>query len=181
MGVSGAIGGETIPHFRRRNQLVPPSALAKGEQPITLVLVSELCSDALQLLFAAGSRPAIKFLCPPWYVAGMKCKYLLILEGETGKGFSAWLPDLPGVYAAGDSQRQVKVLAKEAADDKVAERDTLPTPPHRTSRQIDLLLDGILTDEKLSAVYIELEVPEALFVVRKMCRYEAAENQQVTA
>ena len=111
----------------------------------------------------------------------MKCKYLLILEGETGKGFSAWLPDLPGVYAAGDSQRQVKVLTKEAADDEVAERDTMPTPPHRTSRQIDLLLDGIVTDEKLSAVYIELEVPEALFVVRKMCRYEAAENQQETA
>jgi hypothetical protein len=27
VGVSGAIGGETIPPFRRRNQLVPPSAL----------------------------------------------------------------------------------------------------------------------------------------------------------
>ena len=97
----------------------------------------------------------------------MKSKYLLILEGETGKGFSAWLPDLPGVYAAGDSQRQVEVLAKEAADDEVAERDTLPAPPLRTSRQIDLLLNSIKTDEKLSFVYIDIEVPEALFVVRK--------------
>lgn len=90
------------------------------------------------------------------------------------------MPDLPGVYAAGDSQRQVEVLAKEAADDEVAERDTLPAPPLRTSRQIDLLLNNIKTDEKLSFVYIDLEVPEALFVVRKRCRYEAAENQQVT-
>jgi len=102
------------------------------------------------------------------------------LEGDTGKGFSAWLPDLPGVYAAGDSQRQVEVVAKEAADDEVSERDTLPIPPLRTSRQIDLLVDSIVTDEKLSTVYIELEVPEALVFVKKRCRYEAAENQQVT-
>lgn len=111
----------------------------------------------------------------------MRCKYLLISEGETGKGFCAWLPDLPGVYAAGDLKRQVELLAKEVADDKVAERHTLPTPPHRTRRQIDLLLQDIETDEKLSTVYIDLEVPEALFVAKKRCRYEATERQQVTA
>ena len=111
----------------------------------------------------------------------MKCKYLLILEGETGKGYSAWFPDLPGVYAAGDSTRQVELLAKEAADDELAERHTLAPPLHRTSRQIDLLLNSIVTDEELSTVYISLEVPEALFVVNKRCRYEAVENQQVTA
>ena len=65
-----------------------------------------------------------------WYFAGIECNYLLILEGERGKGFSAWLPDLPGVYAAGDSHRQVEVLAQEAAEDEVAERDNLPTPPY---------------------------------------------------
>ena len=96
-------------------------------------LVSELCSGAWQPV-AVGSVPATELLCPLWYAEGMKSKYLLILEGETGKGFSAWLPDLPGIYAAGDSQRQVEVLAKVAADDEVAERDTLPAPPLRTSR-----------------------------------------------
>ena len=88
---------------------------------------------------------------------------------------------MPGVYAAGDSKRQFELLAKEAADDEVVERHTLPTPPHRTSRQIDLLLQDIETDEKLSTVYIDLEVPEALSVVKKRCRCEAAENQQGTA
>ena len=95
----------------------------------------------------------------------MECKYLLILEGGQAKDSVPGC--LPGVYAAEDSQRQVEELAKEAADDEVAERDTLPTPSHRTSPQIDLLLNNIVTDEKLSTVYIEPEVPQALFVVRK--------------
>ena len=71
------------------------------------------------------------------------------------------MPDLQGVYAAGDSQRQVEVLAQEAAEDAVVERDSLPTPPYRTSRELDLLLKSVVTDEKLSTVYLELpEVPE---------------------
>ena len=126
----------------------------------------------LQEPFAAGSVPASRFLCPALYEAGMKMKYLLILEGETGKGFSAWLPDLPGVYAAGDSRRQVKALAKEAAADELSERDTVPTPQFRTDRQIALLLDGIVTGEQLSTTYMELEVPEALLAVKKPCRHE---------
>lgn len=92
----------------------------------------------------------------------MKSKYLLILEGETGKGFSAWFPDLPGVYAAGHSQRQVEVLAKEAALDELSECSMASSPRLRTGRQIDLLLRSIVTDEKLTTVCVELEVPEAL-------------------
>jgi len=109
----------------------------------------------------------------------MKSNYLLIVEGDTGKGFSAWFPDLPGVYAAGDSKRQVEVLAKEAAEDELDECSTLPPPQLRSSRQIDLLLNGIVTEEKLSTTYIQLEVPEALVVFKKKCRYEPAKQQDV--
>ena len=40
---------------------------------------------------------------------------------------------------------------------------------------------GIVTDDSTddSTVYIEVEVPEALFVVRKRCCFETAANQQV--
>ncbi len=54
-------------------------------------------------------------------------------------------------------------LAKEAADEELSELDILPVPQLRTSREIVLLLNGIVTEEKLVTVYIELDLPEALF------------------
>ena len=104
----------------------------------------------------------------------------MILEGDIGKGFSAWFPDLPGVYIAGNSQRQVQVLAKEAAEDELSDCDTLPISPFRTTRQIGVLLNGIVTEEKLSSVYVDIEVPEALLILKKRCRYESTENKLVT-
>ena len=86
----------------------------------------------------------------------------MILEGDVGKGFSAWFPDLPGVFAAGNSQRQVEMLAKEAAEDELQECDTLPTTKFRTRQETDLLLKDMLTIEKLLPVHIQLKVPPAL-------------------
>lgn len=108
----------------------------------------------------------------------MKSKYLLVVEGETGKGFSAWFPDLPGVFATGDSQRQLEVLAREAADEGLSELSSLPVTQPRSSRQIELMLRGIVTQEKLSTVSIELEVPEALLVLNQRCRHEMTKQQE---
>ena len=108
----------------------------------------------------------------------MKSKYLLVVEGETGKGFSAWFPDLPGVFAAGDSKRQVELLARGAANEELSELSTLPAAKFRSSRQIALLLKGVATEEKLSTVSIELEVPEALFVLKERCCDEITKHQE---
>lgn len=48
------------------------------------------------------------------------------------------------------------MLAKEAADEELSKLDTLPAPQFRTSQQIELLLNGIVTEEKLIIVYVEL-------------------------
>ena len=107
----------------------------------------------------------------------MKSKFLLVVEGDTGRGFSAWFPDLAGVFAAGDSKRQVEVLAKEVAEEELSELRSLPAVQHRSIRKIELLLKGIVTEEKLSWVYIELEVPHALCVFKKRCRDESTKQQ----
>ena len=103
----------------------------------------------------------------PCCVTGMKITYVLILEGDTGKGFSAWFPDLPGVFACGDSRRQVEALAKEAAEDELQEVDNLPPAKLRSSREVELLLRRISTEEKLDTENIQVEVPEDLVVVKK--------------
>ena len=40
-------------------------------------------------------------------------KYLVIIE-ETGNGYSAYLPDLPGCVAAGDTRAETEELIREA-------------------------------------------------------------------
>ena len=55
----------------------------------------------------------------------MKSKSLLIMEDQTGKVSGACFPDLPGTFAAGHSQRQVEVVAREAADQELGELSTL--------------------------------------------------------
>lgn len=91
----------------------------------------------------------------------MTSKYLLVVENDTGTGFSAWFPDLPGVYAVGDSERQVEVLARQAANEELAELSTLPAAKLRSSRQIELLLKDVVTEEALSTVFVELTVPRS--------------------
>ena len=40
-------------------------------------------------------------------------KYVVIIE-ETGNGYSAYLPDLPGCVAAGDTRAETEELIREA-------------------------------------------------------------------
>ena len=42
-------------------------------------------------------------------------RYLVVIE-ETSTGFSAYLPDLPGVVALGTTRDEVSVRIREAAD-----------------------------------------------------------------
>lgn len=72
----------------------------------------------------------------------MKSSYLLILEGDTGKGFSAWFPDLPCVLVCGNSRRQTEMLAKDVAEEELQELDNVPVAECHSSRQIDLLLQA---------------------------------------
>ena len=43
-------------------------------------------------------------------------KELLIIIEKTGTGFSAYVPDLPGVVATGSTKAEVKTLLKEAVE-----------------------------------------------------------------
>lgn len=69
-------------------------------------------------------------------------------------------------------------MAEEVANEELSECDSLPIPPLRTTRQVHLLLNGIVTNEILSFVYVEVEVPEALLVFKKRCRYEIAASDR---
>ena len=105
-------------------------------------------------------------------------QYLLVVGGETGKGFNAWFPHLLGVFAAGESKRQVLVLAKQAADEELSELSTLSAVKLGSSRQIDLSLKGIATEEKLSTVFTELQIPDTLVVLKKRCRDERTKHPE---
>ena len=64
-------------------------------------------------------------------------KYVAIIE-ETGNGFSAYLPDLPGCVAAADTREETENLIREAATyhlEMLRESgDHIPAP--RTSAQL---------------------------------------------
>lgn len=76
----------------------------------------------------------------------MKETYLLIVEGEaeSGKGFSAWFPDLPGYYPLASTFRELIVVATTGAahwlEDLTVEGSPLPKPIARSQRQVELLL-----------------------------------------
>ena len=100
----------------------------------------------------------------------MKITYVLILEGDTGKGFSAWFPDLPGVFACGDSRRQVESASQRSCKSLT----TYHLPSSVAAERLKLLLKRISTEEKLDTENIQIEVPEDLVVVKKRCCDEAS-------
>ncbi len=58
-------------------------------------------------------------------------EYLIVIEGDD-ESFSAYSPDLPGCVAAGDSQREVEQLMREAIQLHIeslrAHGDPVPEP-----------------------------------------------------
>jgi len=85
----------------------------------------------------------------------MKPIYLLVVEGEAGKGFGAYFPDLPGIYPLGSTVKEIKTLARQGAayllEDLAEEGRPLPKPMKRTDRQIDALLSDMQAEYKLQA------------------------------
>ena len=49
----------------------------------------------------------------------MKLTYLLVIEGHLGAGYSAFLPDFPGIYLSAGTVRQLKLLIKGAVRDEL--------------------------------------------------------------
>ena len=64
-------------------------------------------------------------------------KYVVIFE-ETGNGFSAYLPDLPGCIAAGDTLAETQELIREAVTFHLESlrEDEEPIPEPRASAQL---------------------------------------------
>lgn len=63
--------------------------------------------------------------------------YLVILEGDD-KGWSAYLPDLPGVVSAGATEEEVRRLISEAVDFHLegmrADGEPIPAPASHAYR-----------------------------------------------
>ncbi len=59
-------------------------------------------------------------------------EYAVIIEAATDGSFSAYVPDLPGCVACGDSQDEVKSLIREAIgmhlESLRQHGETIPTP-----------------------------------------------------
>ena len=67
-------------------------------------------------------------------------KYLVVIE-ESKSGFGAYVPDLPGCIAAGESREEVTRLIHEAIAFHLAglAEDGLPVPvPHSTPELVDV-------------------------------------------
>ena len=64
-------------------------------------------------------------------------KFVVIIE-ETGNGYSAYLPDLPGCVAAGDTRAETEKLIREAVSYHLGmlreSGDLIPAP--RSSAQL---------------------------------------------
>lgn len=63
-------------------------------------------------------------------------KYVVIIE-ETGDGYSAYLPDLPGCVAAGDTLAETEKLIREAVTNHLGmlRESGYPIPEPRSSAQ----------------------------------------------
>lgn len=63
-------------------------------------------------------------------------KYVVIIE-ETGDGYSAYLPDLPGCVAAGDTLAETEKLIREAVTYHLGmlRESGYPIPEPRSSAQ----------------------------------------------
>lgn len=64
-------------------------------------------------------------------------KYIVVFE-VTGNGFSAYVPDLPGCVAAGDTREEVEQLIREAIDLHLGglREDRIPIPQPQTWAQL---------------------------------------------
>ena len=61
--------------------------------------------------------------------------YVAIIEA-TGNGYSAYVPDLPGCVAAGDTREETEALIEEAIGSHIEmlrEQGEQVPPPHTTS------------------------------------------------
>ncbi len=67
--------------------------------------------------------------------------YVVVFEGDDDSGYSAYSPDMPGVVAAGESQRQTEQLKREAMTEHLAALRELgeDVPPPATSAQATVL------------------------------------------
>lgn len=65
--------------------------------------------------------------------------YLVVIEGE-GESYSAYVPDLPGCVAAGDTPAEVTELMREAiplhVENLRAHGDPVP-PPHTQAEYVE--------------------------------------------
>lgn len=63
-------------------------------------------------------------------------KYAAVIE-KTGNGYSAYVPDLPGCVAAGDTRAETEALIREAVAEHLellrASGDVAPAPQASTS------------------------------------------------
>jgi predicted RNase H-like HicB family nuclease len=70
-------------------------------------------------------------LLPSHCFPGVRCtmKYAIVIE-PTSTGFSAYVPDVPGCVAAGETEAEVKTLIREALQFHLTElrRDGEPIP-----------------------------------------------------
>ena len=93
----------------------------------------------------------------------MKREYLLVVEGQLGSGYSAFMPDFPGIYLAGDTLRQIKWLTKQAVKDELdlhkEEKKSPPKPKKRNRAELEELVRRIDTPEKVQLLPIVLDVP----------------------
>ena len=64
-------------------------------------------------------------------------QYLVVLEEGT-KSFGAYVPDLPGCIAAGDSREEVLTLIREAIDFHIEglKENGQPIPPPSSSSEV---------------------------------------------
>ena len=64
-------------------------------------------------------------------------KYIVIIE-ETGNGYSAYLPDVPGCIAAADTLRETEKLIQEAVTShlEMLRESGDPIPEPRSSAQL---------------------------------------------
>ncbi len=72
-------------------------------------------------------------------------KYTAVIE-KTGNGYSAYLPDLPGCIAAGDTFEETSQLIQEAAifhlEGMIEDGDTIPEPTS-AAIEVDVPIPGV--------------------------------------
>ena len=87
----------------------------------------------------------------------------MVVEGQPGGGYGAFMPDFPGRFAFGGTVRQIKLLIKEAVKDELEclkeENKSAPKPKKRNCLALRKLVHSIDTPEKVQLVPIVLDMP----------------------